>query len=136
MRASFVLVGFAFCFMSASCSGGPPMGKVSGKVTAKGQPVTGGSLTFMPETGGGKPGTAEVGQDGSFVVGTNSADDGTIAGKSKVVYSAPVIARPAGLKDGTPTPRSPYEGMSPKQPVIDVKEGANTVEVELVPAAK
>jgi hypothetical protein len=46
----FALVA-AFAMMFAGCSYGPPMGDVHGKVTVNGQPLTEGSIRFIPVDG-------------------------------------------------------------------------------------
>lgn len=65
----------------------------SGKVLCAGQPVSGGTVTFIPvgedntqETG--KVATAEVKPDGTFVLSTYGRFDGAIQGKHRVEYSA------------------------------------------------
>lgn len=62
-----------------------------GKVLCKGEPVTGGSITFIPigeentqETG--KVATATIKSDGTFVLSTYGRFDGAILGKHRVEY--------------------------------------------------
>jgi hypothetical protein len=65
----------------------------AGKVLCAGQPVSGGTVTFIPigddttqETG--KVATAEVKPDGTFVLSTYGRFDGAIQGKHRVEYTA------------------------------------------------
>jgi hypothetical protein len=72
--------------VAAGCGGGPGVGKVSGKVTYKGQPLAGGWIVFTVENGGGA--NAPIQQDGSYVA------DNVPAGKAKVCFRAPVGGSP------------------------------------------
>jgi hypothetical protein len=54
----------ALAFTSAGC--GPSMTKVSGKVTYKGNPVTGGTLTILPTNTKLRPVTVELKENGEF----------------------------------------------------------------------
>ncbi|WP_425617674.1 hypothetical protein NA78x_001357 [Anatilimnocola sp. NA78] len=120
---------------------GSKSNSVKGKVTFNGQPVTGGSLTFLPQVDGtstgsevGKPAVATVGSDGSYSVVPGSDGGGAIAGKHRVTYSAPVAETPAGVeyKPGQGPPLSPFHGLRPKEEMVEVKAGANTLDIELV----
>lgn len=72
-----------------------PVRPAKGKVVCGGKSVTGGSVTFMPiaaEGSGaeaGKPATATVGSDGTFVLTTHERFDGAIVGKHRVQYTGP-----------------------------------------------
>ena len=133
------IVSLMVLLVSLALSGcGSSTQKVSGQVTFNGQPVTGGSLTFLPKTvegsqEAGKPATATVGSDGKYVLGTEKADDGARVGRYQVSYSAPVAEMPAGveLKPGQSPPPSPFDKLVPKQPEVEVKTGANAIDVEL-----
>lgn len=62
-----------------------------GKVLCKGEPVTGGSITFIPigdekTQATGKVATATIKQDGTFVLSTYGRFDGAIVGKHRVEY--------------------------------------------------
>jgi len=79
----------------------------SGKVLCAGQPVSGGTVTFIPigddttqETG--KVATAEVKPDGTFVLSTYGRFDGAILGKHRVEY----VAGEGGSSEKTETPNS------------------------------
>lgn len=114
--------------MSAGC-GGSDKGQVHGKVTFEGQPVTGGSVTFAPLAGSGHPATGRITPDGSFVLSTDANEDGAMIGRHQVVYSAP-----SALSE-TPdpsVPASPYAGLVPRTPEVEVQAGKNQVTIELV----
>ena len=124
-----------------------PTAPVSGKITYQGQPVTGGTLSFAPisvagNPNPGKPAAALIQSDGSFVLTTNKASDGAVIGKHRVTFSPPIaqVPAPKALGPGesavpTPTPPSPYDGLVPKEPEVEVKKGSNSLTIELVPAA-
>jgi hypothetical protein len=82
--AALVLV----CGCAAGCSDGlPPRVPVAGKVTIDGQPVTFGSIRFVP-TDGGRLATAQIGKDGSFTLTAYKLNDGCVPGTHRVaVYS-------------------------------------------------
>lgn len=104
---------------------------VSGKVTADGKPVTGGSLSFAPVGGNAEPAAAMVGSDGTYDL---SDSHGASVGKNTLYYSAPQRAFAEGYspKPGDMPPASPYDGMKPSVAEVDVKGGSNTIDVELV----
>jgi hypothetical protein len=134
--ALFALIAVSF---AAGC-GGAPRSKVTGKVTMNGQPVKGGSLSFAPlatdSKSNAKPATAEVQEDGTFVVGTDKPDDGAAIGKHQVLYSPPPsTVEWDGYGEPPPGLTSPYEGLIPKQAEIEVKAGDNDLTIELVPNA-
>lgn len=109
-----------------------------GKLVCRGQPVKGGHLTFRPvQTAGakagitGKPASAEVKEDGSFVLSTYGKEDGAVVGKHEITYLPAVTG--AQSYDEKPQP-SPYAGMVPKPREVEVKKGENVFTIELVPA--
>ncbi len=58
----------------------PPVAEVKGTVTYQGKPAISGRVLFLPD-GGGKQGLGTIRPDGSFELGTFSADDGALVGK-------------------------------------------------------
>ena len=112
---------------------GSKTNSVAGKVSFQGQPVTGGSLTLVPQAGEGKPAAADVQADGSFSMAPGSAAGGAITGPHRVLYSAPVGEVPVGieLKPGQGPPLSPFAGLKPKADVVEIKAGKNSLEIEL-----
>lgn len=117
--------------------GGPPRVPVSGKVTANGQPVNGGNFTFAPMASGptadSAPVVAAVNADGTFKV-----DQGAVAGRYRVIYSAPNIPWTApewnGVGPRPEAPKGPYDGMEPKLKEVEFAAGGSEVAIELVPA--
>jgi hypothetical protein len=78
---------------------------VKGKVTYKGQPVAKGMIRFEPD-GYGRPATGQLQSDGSFVLGTNKAGDGVVAGAHRVSiggFDKPLASNRALKKYGLKT---------------------------------
>lgn len=147
MFSVWVLLFAVICF--SGCGGGAdrkPTGKVKGKVTFNGQPVSGGTITFSPasrpaEGKGNEPGKAgsgTVGSDGTFTITTYTPNDGAVVGKHTVTYFPPSTAEEpgAGHSDETAAanapPASPFAGLVPKTPEVEIKAGENTLDIELV----
>lgn len=107
-------------------------GKVSGTVTFAGQPVTGGSISFAPVAGSGTaPGrvaTGAVRSDGTFSLSTDKDEDGAMIGRHEIVYTAPTVG---GEAPDPAAAKSPYDGLVPSEPHVEVKAGANTFKIEL-----
>lgn len=138
------------CLMSLAivaigCGGGSDdraTATVIGKVTSKGQPVTGGGLTFSPISADPKvpPGKSAAGAiqpDGTYKLSTYKQDDGAVVSKHKVTFSAAVI--PIDEKthsENSKPPVSPYANLIPSKPEVEVKAGENTIEIELIPDPK
>jgi hypothetical protein len=126
--------------MLAGCGdGGVKMAPVEGTVTYNGQAVTGGGVVFAPLESAhgsgqpGKPAEAAVDSDGGFALSTYGTEDGAVIGKHTVSYSPPGPQIPEeGLKPGQMPPRSPYDGLVPKNPEVEVRPGSNQIDIELV----
>ncbi len=80
--------GLVVALLLAGCGGDPSkpkLGKVSGTVTYKGQPVTSGTVRFTPDASkGGETGQVASGQiesDGSYELTTFDTGDGAILGQ-------------------------------------------------------
>lgn len=110
---------------------------VSGTVTLNGQPVTGGTIMLTPIATGdsklpGKGAAGRVQKDGSFVLTTYEEGDGAIIGKHSLSYIPPTATEgAANAKPGTVF-KSPYSGVKPKKPEVEITSGDNTLTVELV----
>jgi hypothetical protein len=135
-------VGYAACLGLAAgligCgSGGVSKGTVKGKVVANGQPVTGGSITFVSTdpASGATPASGEVKSDGTFEMMTTKPGDGAPIGKHTVSFSPPFVEQPEWDGYGTQPPQKevPYVGLVPKETTVEVKSGANEITIELVP---
>lgn len=134
----------ALCFnlfaivLLVGCGGsGSAKGKVKGKVTANGQPVTGGSVVLSPMTGlVATPASGNVNPDGTFELTTEKPGDGAAIGKHTVVYSAPGDEQAEWDGYGTPPPVkvSPYKNMASQVTEFEVKAGQNELNIELAPA--
>jgi|SRR5262245_19929317 len=102
----------------AGCGGKPTLVSVTGKVvTAKGEPVTAGSIWFQPGPGntyaGEKP-SCQLAEDGSFNMRTYPHGDGVPPGSWKVTLSPELANRLRKPQYADPA-RSPW--------TIDVSEG-------------
>lgn len=118
----------ALSFLLSGC--GAKTGTVSGKVTAEGKSVTGGTLVFSPDAANpGPPATVQVGADGNF------SSTAVVIGKNTVIYNAPPAQYPPGYtpKPSEPAPESPYVGLVPETKTVEVK-GNTPLEIKLVPA--
>ncbi len=69
---------------------------VSGRVTRGGQPVTNGTVNFMPvDLKQGRSASGEIGSDGSYSLTTVNPGDGALVGDYRVIIS---LAEVAGLE--------------------------------------
>lgn len=143
-RAWFsVVVLCAGALLSTGCGGASDdlaTASVSGKVTRQGQPVSGGSVMFVPRVSAdkkgppGKPAAGEVGPDGTFKLTTYVKNDGAIIGKHQVLYTpAPVEIDDSIDPDIAKPTVSPFDGLKPSKSEVEVKAGSNTIDVDLIP---
>ena len=149
VRLAAALCSVALLMGLPGCSGGAKQaatGKVSGKVTYEGKPVEAGSITFIPISEGTsadtgvaiKPAGGTIKSDGSYVLTTYQDGDGAVVGRHKITFfpaaaqAAEASGGEAGQHDEAPTV-SPYRGLMPKESEVEVKEGTNEVNIELVP---
>ncbi|MFO0968040.1 MAG: hypothetical protein U0793_20995 [Gemmataceae bacterium] len=130
---SFWAVACLGCLAAAGC--GSRGVSMTGKVTYKGDPVTGGFLTFAPQdvsdkgTAAGAPVSVAIHDDGSFTASP-------AVSHCRVYYSPPVAEVTKELKPGEGPPASPYDGLVPKPDEVDIKAGSNTLDVELIRPGK
>ena len=139
-------LGLMFPLLSSGCGADPSkpaLGKVTGKVTYKGEPLKRGSVTFTPDAAkGGSTGQNALGQiesDGSYELTTFNTGDGAILGQHVVTVQSdddPNAYKPKA--DGTysyklPKPTIPVKyTKSDKTPLrFTVTEGANKLDIEL-----
>lgn len=132
-RSLITGIALATALLLAGC-GSSGKGKVSGTVTAAGQPVTGGSVSFAPVAGSGaaaagRVATGAVRSDGTFSLSTDADNDGALIGLHEVVYTPPSV----GGESADPAAKSPYHGLVPRERQVEVKTGENTFAIELVP---
>jgi hypothetical protein len=116
--------------------GSSDKGKVSGTVKYEGQPVTGGSISFAPvldpaKSSAGRVATGAVRSDGGFTLSTDADEDGALIGRHEVIYSPPAVG---GESADPAVAKSPYDGLVPREPQVEVKGGENSFAIELVKA--
>lgn len=133
--AGTTIFAIALALPGCGSSGDFATSPVRGKVTFNGQPVTGGSVTFRPvSTGGalaGKPASATLQADGTYVLTTYKDGDGAVVGKHELSYSAPLLDYQGEAKPGDERPKSPFDGLAPKEKQVEVKSGKNEINIEL-----
>jgi len=81
--------------VAAGC-GGPRLGKVAGKVTVAGRPVTTGTIMFTPDSGPSAVGA--IGPDGGYTLTTVKSGDGALVGKHRVTIESTTVG-PGSLAD-------------------------------------
>jgi hypothetical protein len=74
---------------------GPPLAKVSGKVTYKGEPLANANVLFVPSKGRPAQGTTD--QEGLFTLTTNKDGDGAAVGEHVIIVTK--IAPPEGMSE-------------------------------------
>ena len=122
----------------------PALGRVSGTVTYKGNPLTTGLVTFVPSGGAGaesgQTASGEIGKNGGYSLTTFESGDGAVLGPHNVL----VQAREGSTTTGKGMP-APGEVVKPPKSLIpekyakggtsplrfEVKAGSNTYNIEL-----
>jgi hypothetical protein len=79
--------GFAVLALVLASGCSKQMAKVQGKVLLDGQPLSGATVTFMPEGGSGSPASGFTGEDGVFTLTTRTTGDGAAAGDYHVIIT-------------------------------------------------
>lgn len=140
---------FLVTLVAVGCGGDsslPKTAKVSGQVTYKGKPLSGGSISFIPEAGGeaaksGQPATAQIAADGRFSLTTFNTGDGALLGPHKVIVSkrdsdtSRNQPKPDGTIDYTvPKAEIPekYESVDKTPLKFTVEDKSNDFSIELV----
>lgn len=127
--------------VAVGCGGGSDQKKttrVNGVVTFNGQPVKGGTVTFVPvaENGDnargnvGKPANGVVNDDGTYSLSTYADGDGAILGQHVVRYSPPAPVSSPSAGHAPPT-FSPYRGLVPSAPRMNVEKGQKSLDIQL-----
>ena len=94
MQRTIALVMVVVGLQLAGCGpGGPSTVPVKGKVLHNGQPLSEGTVTFVPETAGQPEPVGSIGADGSYQLATGDKP-GAPVGKYKVVVRASVPSNP------------------------------------------
>lgn len=110
---------------------------VTGTVTAASRPVSGGSVILSPIGEGendtpGRPGIATVMPDGRYRLRIVPGSGG-LARRYAVRFSPPELPPLSEAEAMKAVP--PYSGMVPKTADVALRAGANTVDIEIVPAS-
>jgi hypothetical protein len=138
-------LGFApLCCFALACASqqgvdmgqGSEMGQVAGKVTYKGQPLTRGTVSFMPSDGKGSPASAEITSDGSYQLQTFQPGDGARPGEYRISVrtGGEDLSARAADKSGKPAEisiQSKYEDPMKSGLTASVKAGKNDFNFEL-----
>lgn len=118
-------------------SGGPTMGKVSGKVTVDGQPLTKGTVTFIATDSKNPNATGTIDASGNYTLQTTEPGDGAVVGSYKVAISD---VDPNALNTEMPGMPAPvaksviaksYLDANTSDLKADVESGSNTKNFEL-----
>jgi hypothetical protein len=122
----------ALTLAAAGCGERVKLGRVSGRVTYKGQAVPTGAVTFLPDPGG-PPATAAIGPDGTYTLVTPDVGDGAVVGRHAVMITALQAAPAREAHDPLPPPIIPvrYGNTSTSGLTADVKDGENTIDFDL-----
>lgn len=134
--AAILTLGIAGC-----ADDGPKLVPVAGKVLVDGQPVTFGSIRFVPS--GARPSDARIEADGTFRLRYNNERDGAVLGMhrvevhgneilspSRVKWHAPPSAASIGTSGITQEITGPVEDL-----VIELKWGSKKGPYELTSAS-
>jgi len=143
-RFGFSVLLLTTVFFAGGCLGGSSeelvgLVPVSGKVTLDGAPLTGASVTFMPEgTGMGRPCYGATGEDGSYTIKDPGGREGCPVEKFKVVISkyakedgSPVGKDPESAAEGMEHLPEKYSNAEQTQLSAEVPEGGKTFDFDL-----
>jgi hypothetical protein len=139
-----VIVGLVLSVTPVGC-GGVHLTPVTGTVKTNGQAVTGGTILFAPiassDPNDASMATGAIQPDGTYSLKT-TIGSGVAIGKYKVSYIAP-DAVPKDDKSTNPKMiPSEYAALMPKTAEVEIKDGPNVIDIDLVtdpnynPAAK
>jgi hypothetical protein len=123
------------CLLLLGCgSGGDmPTAPVKGKVTYNNQPLTSGTVMFVPEQG--PAATGEIRSDGTYSLATYGRNDGAVLGTHKVTITAIEDMRDLlpEAQNPTPPPLVPDKYLSHETSglVVEVKSGGNEHDFDL-----
>lgn len=108
LRTRLVAFSAALGIVAAvGCNDGRPKRvTVSGTVLLDGEPLTKGSVIFVPE--GGRPSNGKIGPDGRFVLRCFDDDDGALLGVHRVAVAAKEILSESNIKWYAPSRYADY----------------------------
>jgi len=113
----WIMLATACAVAGCGPGNGLTMGRVSGVITYKGEPVEFGDVLFVPDDAGGNkgvPSMGRIGKDGRYTMSTQDPGDGVIAGRQKV-----------GIRVLDPEPVSKTEAPAPDPETASGKELMN-----------
>jgi hypothetical protein len=125
---------------------GPPMGRVSGRITYKDQPVPKATVSFMPKATGARPAIGFTDDAGYYHLTTTNPRDGALVGEhlvgivAKAPYDGPIPpgAGAALLEEletqGKPLIPEKYFNSDTSGLTASVKAGSNTLDFALTEA--
>jgi hypothetical protein len=126
-----VIITAAGLFAPGCGPSGPEMGRVSGRVTYKGEPLTQGTISFVPTDPARRSGNSRIRSDGRYDLQTAEPGDGAEVGEYRVIISG----RDAKLLDQVRAPGEPvkletkipekYEKADQSGLTATVKSGSN-----------
>ncbi len=99
----------------------PPVFKVKGKVTYKGQPVVGADVTFTSETAN-RSAFGRTDDSGVYQLTTFSGNDGAIEGKQSVMITKSVVSAPPVPEASTESADYIPPGYGPAPPAAKPKD--------------
>lgn len=120
MRGRFVWIALAAGLAGCGPSNGLTLGKVRGTITYVGQPVRWGSVLFVPDASKGTEGPqamSTIQKDGTYVLSTESADDGAVVGFHMVGIIG-LHPEPIAKGGDSAAPATPKEKMAAKSAVL------------------
>jgi hypothetical protein len=126
------LVPALFCL---SCSGGPKLNPVKGKVIYKGNPIQGAAVVFHPQGGDDLraiPPSGVTGEDGDFTL-TTDKKEGAPAGDYVVTITWPKASREEGKMSMTPIDTSDQLHGAYATPAKGIKVAIKSGENQLDP---
>jgi hypothetical protein len=125
----------ALLLVLLGCGQESKLGRVHGVVRLDGNPLSSGTVRFVPEAGRAAEG--QIQSDGSFTLGTYGSSDGALIGPHKVAiiaYEASGDGRPAyamrGQSSKALVPQR-YMSTGTSGLTFDVKPGENQAEFDL-----
>ena len=123
-RTSVVL---AIALSLAGCGeSAVPLGRVAGRVTMDGKPLSGALVRFNPEAGGrSSQGTTDA--DGRYILDYSASHEGALVGKSKVMITTGSLEDRKRRTSET----VPIKYKDEAQLTADVKRGSNRLDFEL-----
>ena len=133
-RGALWWLGMGLLFF-VGCSQNEKLGSVHGTVRLDGQPLTTGTIQFVPTAG--RVANGKINADGTYTLGTFGSSDGALIGTHKVAviaYEAGGDGRPAyEVRNQTSKPLVPQKYMAVGTPglTFDVKPGDNQADFDL-----